>query len=291
MATAAVRVDAVTLESRAATLAKRSLKAESKAAAIDLAIACMDLTTLDGKETPGKVRAICARGVAPAPGAPHVAAICISPALVPVARDALAGTGVLVASVATAFPSGLSPLDVKLRETRAAVAAGADEIDMAIDRSAFLAGRYGHVRDEVAAVRDACKGATLNVILEVGELGSYGAIRRACDLAVDGGADFLKTATGNGVSPTPPVALLMCEALRANARRTGRAVGFKVAGGIRTTKAALGYLAIVNETLGAGWLRPERLRIGASTLLDDLLMQRAKAASGNYSGASSVASA
>jgi deoxyribose-phosphate aldolase len=292
MPTAPVRIDAVTLESRAATLAKRSLKAESKAAGIELAIACMDLTTLEGKDTPGKVRAICARGVAPAPGVPHVAAICIYPALVPVARDALAGTGVLVASVATAFPSGLSPLDVKLRETRAAVAAGADEIDMVIDRSAFLAGRYDDVRDEVAAVRDACGGATLKVILEVGELGSYVAIRRACDLALEGGADFLKTATGKiGVSSTPPIALLICEALRAHARRTGRAVGLKLAGGIRTTKFALGYLAIVNETLGAEWLRPERFRIGASTLLDDLLMQRAKAASGNYSSASYVASA
>ncbi len=288
----APRIDAVTLESRAAQLFKRSLKAETKAAGIELAIACMDLTTLEGKDTPGKVRALCARGAAPAKGVPHVAAICIYPALVPVAREALAGTGVLVASVATAFPSGLSPLDVKLRETREAVAAGADEIDMVIDRSAFLSGRYDDVRDEVAAVRDACGGATLKVILEVGELGSYGAMRRACDLALEGGADFLKTATGKiGVSSTPPIALLMCEALRAHLRRTGRAVGFKLAGGIRTTKAALGYLAIVNETLGAEWLRPERFRIGASSLLDDLLMQREKANSGNYASQTYVATA
>ena len=292
MPPAPVRIDAVTLESRAAHLFKRSLKAETKAAGIELSIACMDLTTLEGKDTPGKVRALCARGVAPAPGVPHVAAICIYPALVPVAREALAGTGVLVASVATAFPSGLSPLDVKLRETREAVAAGADEIDMVIDRSAFLSGRYDDVRDEVAAVREACGGATLKVILEVGELGSYGAMRRACDLALDGGADFLKTATGKiGVSSTPPIALLMCDALRAHLRHTGRAVGFKLAGGIRTTKAALGYLAIVNETLGAEWLRPERFRIGASSLLDDLLMQREKAASGNYASAAYVATA
>jgi deoxyribose-phosphate aldolase len=285
MPTAQVRVDAAMLEKRAAMLAKRSLKAESKATGIELAIACMDLTTLEGKDTPGTVRALCARGAAPAAGVPHVAAICIYPALVPVARAALENTGVLVASVATAFPSGLAPLELKLRETREAVAAGADEIDMVIDRSAFLAGRYGEVRDEIAAVREACGGATLKVILEAGELGSYAAIRRACDLALDGGADFLKTATGKiAVSSTPPIALLMCEALRDHARRTGRAVGFKLAGGIRTTKAALGYLAIVNETLGGEWLRPERFRIGASSLLDDLLMQREKMASGTYSG-------
>ena len=285
-----VPIDAVTLEARAAHLAKRSLKGESKAAAIELAIACLDLTTLEGKDTPGKIRALCARGAAPAPGVPHVAAICIYPSLVPVAARALRASGVRVASVATAFPSGLSSLDVKLRETREAVAAGADEIDMVIDRGAFLCGRYAAVRDEVAAVREACAGATLKVILEVGELGSYAAMRRACDLALGGGADFVKTATGKiGVSSTPAIALLMCEAIRAHAERTGQIAGFKLAGGIRTTKAALGYIALVNETLGSEWLRPERFRIGASSLLDDLLMQRAKAATGNYWGADYVA--
>jgi len=285
-----VPIDAATLEARASLLAKRSLKAESKAAGIELAIACMDLTTLEGKDTPGKVRALCARGAAPAPGAPHVAAICIYPALVPVAAAALADSGVRVASVATAFPSGLAPLAIKLEETRAALAAGADEIDMVIDRSAFLAGRYEDVRDEITAVREACSGATLKVILEVGELGSYAAMRRACDLALAGGADFVKTATGKiGLSATPAIALLLCEAIRAHTQRTGRAVGFKLAGGIRTTKAALGYVAIVNETLGSDWLHPARLRLGAFSLLDDLLMQRVKAATGNYSGAAYVA--
>jgi deoxyribose-phosphate aldolase len=285
-----VRVDAVMLEARATVLAKRSIKAASKRVAFDLVIACMDLTTLEGKDTPGKVRGLCARGIAPAPGAPSVAAICIYPSLVPIAVEALRGSSVLVAAVATAFPSGLSPLDVKLQETREAVAAGADEIDMVIDRAAFLAGRYDLVRDEILAVREACAGATLKVILEVGELGSYAAIRYASDLALDAGADFIKTSTGKlGSSSTPAVALLMCEAIRDHARRTGRAAGLKLAGGIRTSKGALGYLSIVHETLGNAWLVPERFRIGASALLDDVLMQREKEATGNYSGPDYVA--
>ena len=213
-----------------------------------------------------------------------------TPNLVATAARALAGSRVKVASVATAFPSGLSPLDVKLNETREAVGAGADEIDMVIDRSLFLAGRDGEVFDEIVAVREACGRASLKVILEVGELGSYEAIRRACDIALAAGADFIKTATGKlSVSSTPPIALLMCEAIRDHARTTGRDVGLKLAGGIRTTKSALGYLALVNETLGAAWLRPERFRIGASSLLDDLLMQRDKDATGNYSAPSYVA--
>ncbi len=271
-------------------LSKRSIKAASKRVAHDLVIACMDLTTLEGKDTPGKVRGLCARGISPAPGAPSVAAICIYPSLVPVAVEALAGSSVKVASVATAFPSGLSSLDVRLRETREAVAAGADEIDMVIDRSAFLAGAYDVVFDEIVRVREACAGATLKVILEVGELGSYVAIRRACDLALDAGADFIKTSTGKiGSSSTPAVALLMCESIRDHHRRTGRAAGLKLAGGVRTSKAALGYVSIVHETLGNAWLVPERFRIGASSLLDDILMQREKEATGNYSGADYVA--
>jgi deoxyribose-phosphate aldolase len=278
------------LEARAAVLSKRSIKADSKRVALDLVIACMDLTTLEGKDTPGKVRGLCARGIAPAPGAPSVAAICIYPSLVVVARDALRGSRVKVASVATAFPSGLSPLEVKLEETRDAIAAGADEIDMVIDRAAFLCGRYEEVRDEIVAVRAACAGATLKVILEVGELGSYAAMRHACDLALEAGADFIKTSTGKiPSSSTPAVALLMCEALRDYARRTGRAAGLKLAGGVRTSKAALGYVSIVHETLGTAWLVPERFRIGASSLLDDVLMQREKDATGNYSGADYVA--
>jgi deoxyribose-phosphate aldolase len=285
-----VHVDAVMLEARATVLAKRSFKAEAKRAGHDLLIACMDLTTLEGKDTPSKVRGLCARGISAAPDVPSVAAICIYPSLVPVALEALEGSSVKVASVATAFPSGLSPIDVKLRETREAVAAGAHEIDMVIDRSAFLSGRYDVLCEEIVAVRDACAGATLKVILEVGELGSYAAVRHACDLALGAGADFVKTSTGKiGVSSTPAVALLMCESIRDHERRTGRRAGLKLAGGIRTAKAALGYLAIVNETLGPAWLVPERFRIGASSLLDDVLMQREKDTTGNYAGAAYVA--
>jgi deoxyribose-phosphate aldolase len=286
------RVDAVMLESRAAELSRRSIKAAAKAAGIEIAIACMDLTTLEGKDSPGKVRAICARAIAPAPGVRSVAAVCIYPSLLPVAREALNGTSVLLASVATAFPSGLSPLEVRLDETREAVALGADEIDMVIDRGAFLAGNERVVLAEIEAVKAACGNATLKVILEVGELGSYAAMRRACDLALAGGADFLKTSTGKiGISSTPAIALLMCEAIRVHHRATGRAVGLKLAGGIRTTKSALGYLAIVKETLGDAWLDPARFRIGASSLLDDLLMQREKERTGNYAGAAYVATA
>jgi deoxyribose-phosphate aldolase len=287
-----VRIDAVTLEARAATLVKRSIKAETKRVGIDLAVACMDLTTLEGKDTPGKVRGLCARAIAPGAGAPSVAAICVYPNLVAEAVRALAGSSVKVASVATAFPSGLSSLDIKLRDTREAVAAGADEIDMVIDRGLFLAGHDDAVLAEVCAVKDACGAAALKVILEAGELGSYQAVRRASDLALAGGADFIKTATGKiGISSTPGIALVMCEAIRDHARATGREAGLKLAGGIRTTKAALGYLALVNETLGPAWLTPERFRIGASSLLDDLLMQRLKDDSGNYSAAAYVATA
>jgi len=285
-----VPVDAVMLEARAAVLAKRSFKAAAKRAGHDLLVSCMDLTTLEGKDTPSKVRGLCARGISPAPGVPSVAAICIYPSLVPVALAALEGTNVKVASVATAFPSGLSPLDIKLRETREAVAAGAHEIDMVIDRSAFLSGAYDVVSEEIAAVREACRGATLKVILEAGELGSYAAIRHACDLSLDAGADFVKTSTGKiGISSTPAIALLMCESIRDYERRTGRRAGLKLAGGIRTAKSALGYLAIVNETLGPAWLLPELFRVGASSLLDDVLMQREKDTTGNYAGAAYVA--
>jgi deoxyribose-phosphate aldolase len=287
-----VRVDAVMLEARAAELAKRSFKDAAKGAALDLLVACMDLTTLEGKDTPGKVRQLCARGIAPAPGVPSVAAICVYPSLVPIARAALHGSRVAVASVATAFPSGLLPIELKLREVRAACDAGADEIDMVIDRNAFLRGDDTTVLNEIVAVKDACAGARLKVILEVGELGSYAAIRRACDLALAGGADFLKTATGKiAVSSTPAIALLMCEAIREHHRKTGVRVGLKLAGGIRTAKQAFGYIAIVSETLGAAWLRPELFRIGASSLLDDVLLQYLKSESGSYASAAYVATA
>ncbi len=290
MGRAYARVDAAMLEARAAVLAKRSIKAVAKRAGIDLLIGCLDLTTLEGRDTPGQVRALCARAVAPAPDAPHVAAVCVYPAFAEMARRTLGPSPVKVAAVAGAFPSGLSPLEVRLAEVRAAVAAGADEIDAVLDRGALLAGEAPRAARELQAIRASSGAATLKVILEVGELGSYQAVRRACDLALEAGADFIKTSTGKlASSATPPIALLMCEAIREHFRTTGRAAGLKLAGGIRTTKAALAYLAIVNETLGPGWLHPTRFRIGASALLDDLLMQRAKEESGAYAGSAYVA--
>jgi deoxyribose-phosphate aldolase len=276
-------VDAVMLEARAAGFAKRSIKNEAKLAAIDLAIRCIDLTTLEGRDTPGRIRSLCAKASYPGPGAPRVAAVCVYPNLVAVAKDALAGTGVKVASVATAFPSGLSSLDVKLRDTEAALASGADEIDMVIDRGAFLAGDEQHVFDEIVAVKRVCGPIHLKAILETGELGSYDATRRASDLALEAGADVIKTSTGKiGTSATLATALVMSEAIRDFARRTGERRGLKVAGGVRTTKSAIAYLVLIDETLGGAWLSPELFRIGASALLDDLLLQREKLATGRY---------
>ncbi|HEV2260859.1 MAG TPA: deoxyribose-phosphate aldolase [Candidatus Rubrimentiphilum sp.] len=283
-----VTVDAVMLEARAGSLAKRSIKTTSKIAGIHLAISCMDLTTLEGKDSEGRVRSLCAKALHPAPhlpNVPNVAAVCIYPNLVPIAKDALRGTPVKVASVATAFPSGQSSLEVKLADTENAIAAGADEIDMVIDRGAFLAGRYAEVYEEIIAVKRACGPIHLKVILETGELGSYDAVRRASDLALEAGADFIKTSTGKvGTNATFPVAVTMCEAIRDYARRTGRRAGLKVAGGVRTTKQAMTYLVIVKETLGEGWLQPDLFRIGASSLLDDLLMQYEKELTGHYAG-------
>jgi len=287
-------VDAVMLEARAGALAKRSIKTSAKMAGITLAIECMDLTTLEGKDSDGRVRSLCAKAMSPAPnlpGVPSVAAVCVYPNLVRTAKLALRGSTVKVASVATAFPSGQSGLDIKLADTQAAIDAGADEIDMVIDRGAFLAGRYQDVADEIAAVRSVCIAASaaqpikLKVILETGELGTYDNIRRASDIALEAGADFIKTSTGKvTTNATFPVAVTMCEAIRDYARRSGRRVGFKIAGGCRTTKQALTYLVIVKETLGEGWLNPDMLRIGASSLLDDLLMQYEKELTGNYAG-------
>ncbi|HTJ26620.1 MAG TPA: deoxyribose-phosphate aldolase [Candidatus Limnocylindria bacterium] len=276
-------VDAVMLEARANDFAKRSIKGEAKLAAIDLAIRCIDLTTLEGRDTPGRVASLCAKAAFPAPGAPPVAAVCVYPNLVAVAKAALRESAVKVASVATAFPSGLSSLEVKLRDTEAALAAGADEIDMVIDRGAFLAGDEQAVVDEIVAVKQLCGRVHLKAILETGELGSYDAIRRASDLALDAGADVIKTSTGKiGVSATLPTALVMAEAIRDFQRRTGERRGLKIAGGVRTTKAALAYLVLIDETLGDPWLAPELFRIGASALLDDLLLQRAKLETGRY---------
>src|SRR5205823_3673342 len=245
-----------------------------------------DLTTLEGADTAGKVAGLCAKGRRPLPGddrIPPVAAICIYPALVPVAVAHLRGSGVRVASVATAFPSGQSFIDVKVAETRAAVAAGADEIDMVIDRGAFLAGDLEKVYEEIGTVKEACGPAHLKVILETGELGTYDSVRRASILAMAAGADFIKTSTGK-VQPaaTLPVALVMMESIRDFARETGSPVGFKAAGGIRTAKQAIAYLVLTYETLGPDWMTPDRLRLGASTLLNDVLMQIDKERTGAY---------
>ena len=281
-------VDQVGVEARAAMLATRSIKTTAKAFALDLAIRMVDLTTLEGQDTPGKVRALCAKGRRPDPAdltCPPVAAICIYGDLVPVAVEALAGSGIHVAAVATAFPSGRAPLEVKLADTKAAVAAGADEIDMVINRGAFLSGRYLEVFEEIAAVKQACGIAHLKVILETGELATYDNVRRASWLGMLAGGDFIKTSTGKvGVSATLPVTLVMLEAVRDFRDLTGRQVGVKPAGGIRTSKDATKYLVTVNETAGEDWLSPDWFRFGASTLLNDLLMQRTKLKTGVYSG-------
>ncbi len=285
-------VDQVGAEARAATLSTRSIKTAAKRWAIDLAITMIDLTTLEGQDTPGKVRALCAKARRPDPAdpsVPGVAAICVYPDMVPVAVEALRGSGVHVASVATAFPSGRASLPVKLQDTKDAVAAGADEIDMVIDRGAFLSGRYRDVYDEIVAVKQACGSgagaAHLKVILETGELATYDNVRRASWLAMLAGGDFIKTSTGK-ISPaaTLPVTLVMLEAVRDFRDTTGRQVGVKPAGGIRSSKDAIKYLVLVNETAGDDWLDPDWFRLGASSLLNDLLMQRTKMATGRYSG-------
>jgi deoxyribose-phosphate aldolase len=279
-------VDEVGAEQRAAELAKRSIKKSSKLWALDLAVRCMDLTTLEGSDTPGKVTALCAKGIRPKPGdatIPSVAAICVYPARVEDAVTHLKGSTVKVASVATAFPSGQSFTSIKVTETEQAVTAGADEIDMVIDRGAFLAGDYQRVYDEIVAIKEACGDAHLKVILETGELGTYDAVRRASILAMAAGADFIKTSTGK-IQPaaTLPVSLVMMEAIRDFVRETGRRVGFKAAGGIRTSKQAIAYLVLLYETLGSDWMTPDLFRLGASTLLNDVLMQIEKERSGVY---------
>ncbi len=286
-------VDQVGCEARAAVLGSRSIKTSAKRWALDLAVSMIDLTTLEGQDTPGKVRALCAKAQRPDPddgSCPSVAAVCVYSDLVGAARTALGGSGVHVASVSTGFPSGRSSLPVKLAETRDAVAAGADEVDMVIDRGAFLAGDYRCVYDEIVAVREACDrgdgtAAHLKVILETGELATYDNVRRASWLAMLAGADFIKTSTGK-VSPaaTLPVTLVMLEAVRDFRDATGRMVGVKPAGGIRSAKDAIRYLVVVNETAGEDWLDPAWFRFGASSLLNDLLMQRRKAVTGHYSG-------
>jgi deoxyribose-phosphate aldolase len=274
------------VELRVETLKRRSIKKASKLWALDLAIRMMDLTTLEGRDTPGKVRALCAKAIHPQPGdptIPSVAAICLYPSLIAEAKEALRGSTVRVASVATGFPSGQTFREIKVAEVREAVAAGADEVDMVIDRGAFLSGDYATVYDEIVEIKDACGEAHLKVILETGELGTFDQVRRASILAMAAGADFIKTSTGK-IQPaaTLPVTLVMLEAIRDFEKATGRAVGMKPAGGIRTAKEAVQYLVVLYETLGPRWMTPERFRFGASTLLNDVLMQIEKERTGRY---------
>ncbi len=285
-------VDQVGAEARAAMLGTRSIKTTAKAQALDLAIRMVDLTTLEGSDTPGKVRALATKAMRPDPTdatCPATAAVCVYPDMVPVAKQTLGDSGVHVAAVATAFPSGRAALDIKLADTQDAVEAGADEIDMVIDRGAFLSGRYLQVFEEIARVREACArqggDAHLKVIFETGELQTYDNVRRVSWLAMMAGAHFIKTSTGK-IQPaaTLPVTLVMLEAVRDYRDATGRMVGVKPAGGIRASKDAIKYLVTVNEVAGPDWLDPDWFRFGASTLLNDLLMQRSKLTTGRYSG-------
>jgi deoxyribose-phosphate aldolase len=280
-------VDRVGVAERVAALGKRSIKGEAKRQGLLMAISMLDLTTLEGADTPGKVRQLAAKAVTPSPAYPEVpscAAVCVYPSMVPVAREAVAGTGVHVASVATGFPAGQTPLETRLEEVRLAVAEGADEIDMVISRDAYLRGDDATVVSEIEQIKAACGPAHLKVILETAELGSYDHVRHASMLAMDAGADFIKTSTGKapGGGSTPGTILVMLEAIRDYAERTGRIVGMKPAGGVSTSKAALTVLVLVKETLGDTWLTPDLLRIGASSVLNDLLLQYAKTESGRY---------
>lgn len=286
--TKTVPIDEVGVEERVARLNSRSIKKESKVQALKLALSMIDLTTLEGMDTPGKVIQLCQKAKEPhaaLPDLPTVAAVCVYPNMVPVAKKALRGTNINVASVATAFPSGMSTLDAKLEETQQVVEDGADEVDMVISRGEFLKGNYSYVYDEIVAVKEACGDAHLKVILETGELQTYENVRKASGLAMHAGADFIKTSTGK-VKPaaTQPVTLVMLEAIRDYFYDTGRMVGMKPAGGIRKAKQAIQYLVLVKETLGTDWLTPEYFRFGASSLTNDLLMQIVKQQTGVYQG-------
>jgi deoxyribose-phosphate aldolase len=278
-------IDQVGIEERIARFGKRSIKKDSKMSALKLAMSMLDLTTLEAKDTPGKVKQLCTKAMYPHTDStiPAVAAVCVYPNLVKVAKDALKNSKVKVAAVATAFPSGMSSRKVKLEETKWAVNEGADEIDMVISRGHFLAGEYGYVFDEIAAVKEACGNAHLKVILETGELSTLDNVRRASDIAMYAGADFIKTSTGK-IQPaaTLPVTLVMFEAIRDYYYETGKKIGMKPAGGISTAKLAIQYLVVLNETLGADWLTPDLFRFGASTLANDLLMQIVKQQTGIY---------
>lgn len=279
-------IDQVGVEERASRFTTRSIKKEAKQNGLRLVLNMIDLTTLEGKDSEGKVKQLCYKAMHPhdaLPGLPTVAAVCVYPSLVRTARKALGDSGVKVASVATAFPSGQAPRDVKLRDTRYAVSEGADEIDMVISRGKFHAGEYNFVFDEIAAIKEACGEARLKVILETGELGTYDKVRRASDMAMHAGADFIKTSTGK-IQPaaTMPVTLVMLEAIRDYYFQTGRMVGMKPAGGISKSKLALHYLVMVKEVLGEAWLNNEWFRFGASSLANDVLMQLVKEQTGIY---------
>jgi deoxyribose-phosphate aldolase len=279
-------VDRVGIQERVDALATRSIKGDAKREGLLLVISMLDLTTPEGADTPGKVRQLAAKAVTPSPAYPEVpscAAVCVDPTMISVARDAVSGTGVFVASVATGSPAGQAPLATRLEEVRLAVADGADEIDMVISRDAYLSGDDARVADEIEQIRSACGDAYLKVILETAELGSYDHIRHASMLAMDAGADFIKTSTGKAAEgATPGVILVMLEAIRDYTQRTGRMVGMKPAGGVSTSEAALGVLVLAKETLGEEWMTPDWLRIGASSVLNDLLLQYAKTETGRY---------
>jgi len=282
-------VDEVGVKERAARFQTRSIKKESKAEALRMVLSMIDLTTLEGQDTPGKVRQLCQKAIHlhdALPDLPHVAAVCVYPTMVGVAQKVLGDADIKVASVATAFPSGMTPRQIKLEETRIAVEEGADEIDMVISRGRFLQGEYGFVFDEIAAIKEACGDAHLKVILETGELGTLDRVRRASVLAMHAGADFIKTSTGK-IQPaaTLPVTLVMLQAIRDHYYETGRMVGMKSAGGISSAKLAVHYLVMLRETLGNAWMTPEWYRFGASSLANDVLMQIRKQATGVYQSA------
>ncbi|RLA33229.1 MAG: deoxyribose-phosphate aldolase [Gammaproteobacteria bacterium] len=279
-------VDEVGVKERAARFQTRSIKKESKIEALKMILSMIDLTTLEGMDTPGKVQQLCQKAIHlhdAMPDLPHVAAVCVYPTMVGVAKKALGTHDIKVASVATAFPSGMAPRQIKLEETRIAVEDGADEIDMVISRGAFLQGEYAFVFDEIAAIKEACGAAHLKVILETGELGTLDRVRRASVLAMHAGADFIKTSTGK-IQPaaTLPVTLVMLQAIRDFYYETGRMIGMKPAGGISTAKLAVHYLVMLRETLGNAWMTPEWYRFGASSLANDVLMQLQKQATGIY---------
>jgi len=279
-------IDQINTQERVARLFSRSIKKESKVQALHLALSMIDLTTLEGKDSPGKVKQLCYKASHlhdNFPNLPHVAAICVYPPMVSIAKKALEGTKINVASVATAFPSGMANLQAKLEEVKSVVNEGADEIDMVISRGKFLSGEYQYVSDEIAQVKEACGKAHLKVILETGELVTLDNVRLASDIAMEAGADFIKTSTGKVTpSATPPVVLTMLEAIRDFNNKTGKQIGMKPAGGIGTAKQAIQYLVMINETLGSDWLSPNLFRFGASSLANDILMQIVKQSTGNY---------